>query len=65
MKIEKITINIFDNDEESAGFMVRFDPPLNDIPEDEIELQPCVILLNKIMDALSDGSMYEGQPTLN
>ena len=51
MKFERVTVHISNVDDEFANVKVEFDPPLPDNPE-EIEDQPCLVLLDAMLDSI-------------
>lgn len=51
MKFERVTIHITNVDDEFANVKVEFDPPLPEDAED-IEDQPCLALLDAMLEAI-------------
>ena len=51
MKFERVTIHITNVDDEFANVKVEFSPPLPDDPE-EIEDQPCLTLLDAMLESI-------------
>lgn len=54
MKFDRVTIHISNVDDEFANVKVEFDPSLPDNPED-IEDQPCLTLLDAMLDSIGAG----------
>ena len=51
MKFERVTIHISNVDDEFANVKVEFSPPLPEDSED-IEDQPCLTLLDAMLDSI-------------
>lgn len=54
MKFERVTIHITNVDDEFANVKVEFSPPLPEDSED-IEDQPCLTLLDAMLDSIGAG----------
>ncbi len=54
MKFERVTIHITNVDDEFADVKVEFSPPLPEDSED-IEDQPCLTLLDAMLDSIGAG----------
>lgn len=59
MKFDRVTIHISNVDDEFANVKVEFSPPLPDDPE-EIEDQPCLVLLDAMLESIG---AEEQEPT--
>lgn len=59
MKFDRVTIHITNVDDEFANVKVEFDPPLPENPE-EIEDQPCLVLLDAMLESIG---AEEQEPT--
>lgn len=53
MKFNTISITLSNVDEDSASVKLLFDPPLPD-NEEELEEQPCLVLLDNILELLGE-----------
>ena len=62
MKFDYVKIVITNEDEYNAKVKVEFSPALPD-NEDEIEEQPCLVILNDMLDVLLvDGDSFDAKP---
>jgi hypothetical protein len=58
MQINSITLIIRDVDGESASVETVIDPVLNE--DDEVEVTPCVVMFESILDYLENGQNRNG-----
>jgi len=58
MQINSITLIIRNVDDESASVETIIDPPLNN--DDEVEVTPCVVMFENILEFLENGEDRSG-----